>query len=74
MVLSALTAERDEARAIARRWHETVREMDGEFYSLKSQALHELLADAATIAGWVDPQNEVAHGTVATDSNKRSDE
>ena len=45
-------AERAEARAIARRWHETVREMDGEFYSLKSQALHELLADAATIAGW----------------------
>ena len=52
MVLSALTAERDEARTIAQRWHETVREMDGEFYSLKSQALHELLADAATIAGW----------------------
>ena len=46
MVLSALTAERDEARAIAQRWHQMAHDCHAGFLESHYKA------DAATITGW----------------------
>lgn len=50
--------DRDQAQEIARRWHDTVRDIDGEFLSLKSPVLDELLHDAAIIASWNTPKED----------------
>lgn len=53
-----LTKACDQAREIARRWHDTVRDIDGEFLSLKPPVLDELLHDAAIIASWNTPKED----------------